>query len=85
MEAMSYGLPMFVSNIAANRETAQPEEIFPVGDVKAIAEKITQFTKNQERYFHPFIFERKRQRLSFEYNWDVIAEKTAQVYESLMD
>jgi glycosyltransferase involved in cell wall biosynthesis len=85
LEAMSYGLPMFVSNIAANRETAQPEEIFPVGDVKALAEKIAQFTNNQERYFHHSIFETKQQRLSFEYNWDVIANKTAHVYESLMD
>ena len=49
LEAMSYDLPILLSDIPANREVAFPGETFPVGNVNALAEKITNFIQNPSR------------------------------------
>lgn len=80
LEAMSYELPMILSDIPANREIAEPLELFPVGDVEALAGKIKSFLDTPELFFSEAVLTRKRHRLDQEFNWDRIAEQTAQIY-----
>lgn len=80
LEAMSYELPMILSDIPANREIAEPQELFPVGDVTALAAKIKSFLDTPELLSSEEALTRKRERLDQEFNWDRIAEQTAQVY-----
>lgn len=76
LEAMSYRLPVVVSDIPANKEVALPEaDYFHVGDIDALADKLAA------------IVVQPLQRIDYDlspYDWDKIAEQTAQVYRSLM-
>jgi glycosyltransferase involved in cell wall biosynthesis len=83
LEAMSYNLPMLLSDIPANREVVSPGETFPVGDVDALAEKLSRFIRNPAEYFEKGIHEERRKRLETEFNWDIIARKTLEVYASV--
>ena len=79
LEAMSYGLSVLVSDIAANREVALPEECyFRCGDIENLAGKIKLLLASQ-----PASAMRKqfRQRIIRDYNWEKIAEQTIAVYE----
>jgi len=80
LEAMSYNLPMVVSDIPANMEVALPEEVFPVGDQEALRQKLEEFLKNPDSLSSSQIMETKKRRLREEFNWDVIAKQTAEVY-----
>lgn len=80
LEAMTYELPMILSDIPANREIAESQELFPVGDVDALAAKIKFFLDSPEILSSEEILFRKRDRLDQEFNWDRIAEQTAMVY-----
>ena len=79
LEAMSYGLPVLVSNIPAHRELNLPQfRFFPAGDVNKLSVKTVELFKrgiSEE--------EREKQRIMIEknYNWDRIAEQTLQVYK----
>jgi len=84
LEAMSYELPMILSDIPANREIAEPQELFPVGDVEALAAKIKSFLDTPELLSSEETLTRKRERLDQEFNWDRIAEQTAQVYGAVV-
>ena len=83
LEAMSFELPMFVSDIPANKEIALPDETFPVGDINALAKKMSDFFSKPTYYFRPENFDIKKQRLMKEYNWDHIAEETIKVYRQI--
>ena len=82
LEAMTYDLPMLLSDIPANMELASPRELFPVGDVDALKEKIARFIQNPSDYFNSQINETRRRRLIEEFDWDLIAKKTGEVYAS---
>jgi len=73
LEAMSYGLPMIVSDIPATRLAGLPQEcFFPVGDADALKQKIT-----------AFIRETPAQKPSYDlscFDWDQIADKTREVF-----
>jgi len=82
LEAMSYQLPVLVSDIAPNKEVSLPEfRSFPVGDIDSLASGI-------ERLFKRGISEeeKKSQHLILEknYNWDRIADQTREVYRSIL-
>ena len=82
LEAMSYQLPVLVSDIPPNREVLLPQSrYFPVGDINLLASGIEQLFKrgiSEE--------EKKEQRrlLKRSYNWDRIAEETRDVYRSVL-
>ncbi|MFH1038801.1 MAG: glycosyltransferase family 4 protein [PVC group bacterium] len=82
LEAISYGLPVLVSDIQPNREVPLPAgRYFPVGDVGRLAEQM-------ERLFRLGITEdeKKSQRELLErlYNWDRISEETGNVYRNVL-
>jgi alpha-maltose-1-phosphate synthase len=74
LEAMSYNLPIIASDIPANRELAQANETFPVGNVDELRRHITEFISS------PVLDQHTRQRVETEFNWDVVAEATERLY-----
>jgi glycosyltransferase involved in cell wall biosynthesis len=78
LEALSYGLPVLVSDIPANKEIELPaERYFRCGDVDDLKEKMEVFLEKglskRER-------EDIRAQIEEKYNWDSIAEQTVEVY-----
>lgn len=83
LEAMSFGLPLIVSDIEANKELADNNEaIFPVGDVEALAGKIKAYTNNNEsiELKESFITKVKKN-----YNWENIAKETLVTYRKAIN
>ena len=75
LEAMSYRLPVIVSNIPANLEVGlKYEHYFQTGNIGQLAEKLHRVMAEECcRIDYPME----------EYDWDVIAEKTMEVYKSI--
>ena len=75
LEAMSYRLPVITSAIPANLEVGLPKACYhEVGDVKALAEKISN------------IVSKPLQRIEYDmakYNWDTIAGQVEEIYQSM--
>lgn len=75
LEAMSYKVPVIVSDIPANKEIGLEKSCyFPVGDVDALATKLQ---KNMDEVCHHVEYDIRK------YNWDVIADQVCKVYQSL--
>lgn len=75
LEAMSYHLPVIVSDIPANLEVGLDEEVyFPMGNVEALEEKLQE---NVDKEYAPIHYD------MIKYNWDTIAEQIAQLYQSI--
>lgn len=83
MEAISHKLPMLVSNIPAIREFALDEETFPVGDIEALSQRLRAFLENPALLNSPKMLIKKIQMLDTEFNWDVIADRTCEVYRAV--
>jgi len=78
LEALSYGLPVLVSDIPANKEVGLPQErYFRCGAVNDLRERIEILLKKR-------LSEEERQgirnQIKKKYDWDVIAEQTIEVY-----
>lgn len=84
LEAMSYNLPILLSDIPANREVARPEETFPVGNREALARKLRAFLDDQSTTVSPRSLSEKQERLKSEFNWDVIAQQTVALYQAVL-
>ena len=82
LEALSYGLPVIASNIAANLELGlSSTSYFELGDVDKLASLISQNTVkpiSTEARMH------LRAWINTRYNWNTIAEKTLKEYRSTM-
>lgn len=77
LEAMSYRVPVVVSDIPANLEVGLDASCyFPVGNVEALTEKLK---KNIDEAYHSVEYDISK------YDWDVIAEQVADVYRHLSD
>ena len=75
LEAMSYRVPVVVSDIPANLEVGlTPSCYFPVGNVDALAEKLQ---KNIDESYHSVEYDISK------YDWDVIAKQVLEVYQQL--
>jgi len=82
LEALSYDLPVLVSNIPAYREIPLPEfRYFKVGDINELVKKMEELIEKEiteeEKIFYRDLLEKK-------YNWDKIAEETYKVYKELV-
>ena len=75
LEAMSYSVPVIVSDIPANKEVGLPEEdYFPVGNVEALAERLSNVIK---RPLTPVPYDMAK------YDWEKIADQLTGVYRLL--
>ena len=75
LEAMSYDLPVIVSNIPANLELGLNYECyFQTGNEKQLREKLQRVLLQE---FSPISYSMD------EYNWDVIAEQVITVYKGM--
>jgi glycosyltransferase involved in cell wall biosynthesis len=82
LEAMSYGLPVLVSDIPANKEVGLPQErYFKCGDVNDLKEKMTALI---ERDLTSDEREKIRGQIEAKYNWDCIAGQTIAVYRKAL-
>ena len=77
LEAISYNLPILASDIPANQELADENEIFPVGDIVVLTKMLNQLIAEGAKEATA------RQRLEQEFNWNVIARKTEETYLSI--
>lgn len=80
LEALSYGLPLLVSDIQPNREITLPEfRYFKVGDIDSLSIKMQELIKkgisNDEKEAFSKI-------LNKDYNWEKIAESTYNLFVS---
>lgn len=78
LEAMSYGLPVLVSDIPANKEVDLPaERFFRCGDTADLLSKLQSLLEK------PLTTEEQkaiRDQIENKYNWDLIAQQTLAVY-----
>jgi glycosyltransferase involved in cell wall biosynthesis len=83
LEAMSYGLPVLVSDIPANKEVKlSAERYFRCGDVDDLKKKMGVLLEKG-------LPEKEQQEMSDQiekkYNWDKIAEQTILVYTKALE
>lgn len=82
LEAMSYGLPVLVSDIPANKEVDLPKERFyKCGDTAELCNKLETLlekplTADEQRS--------TREQIEQKYNWDQIADETIAVYQKAL-
>ena len=77
LEAMSYNLPVLASDIPANKEVNLPPSCYFHYDKKNILENLTEALKQR-------ICDNSRQEYDLtKYDWDTIAEQTANVYSTV--
>jgi len=81
LEAMSYGLPVLISDIPANKEVELPKKrYFRCGDVTDLKDKMgilleQELTEEEQQHI--------RNEIEDKYNWEKIAEETIEVYRKV--
>lgn len=82
LEALGYGLPVLASNIPANRELELPDErYFKAGDAQDLLCKLETLADNMMPQEEK---ERQKKWISESYDWNVVAEKTMDVYKEML-
>ena len=83
LEALSFGLPVVASDIAANLELGlPPEHFFPLGNVDELARRIRGFAIDVSAVERDQRVRSLREWVAARYNWRAIANQTLQVYRS---
>ena len=79
LEAMSYNLPLLVSDIAPHCEADLPQDCyFRVGNVSSLCEKLGS-KLNGDAPSHDF-----SNRMAQQFNWDTVTQKTKAVYDEII-
>lgn len=79
LEAMSYGLPVIASDIPAHLELGLDERCyFPLGDEGQLSDRLKLFERDSEFREQQSQFGKKL--VAEKYDWDEVAENTADVY-----
>jgi glycosyltransferase involved in cell wall biosynthesis len=83
LEALSFGLPVLASDIAANLELdLSHDSYFRMGDVDDLAAALRRTVALAQN------FEQRQRRMAWvmaTYDWDRVAEQTLQVYRAVLD
>lgn len=83
LEALSYGLPVVASDIAANLELGLSEHCyFPLADTVCLSRKLKEFA---ERPLNIHEKQQLREWVGRRYNWTNIASDTLAVYRSVLE
>jgi glycosyltransferase involved in cell wall biosynthesis len=83
LEALSYGLPVLVSDIRSNLEVvSNPAQVFRMGDIQELSTKITVMTAVK---LDPSQREALRHDCFDRYDWQEIAQRTSAAYNELLD
>jgi len=83
LEALSYGVPVLVSDISPNLEVvSDPAHIFPMGDVAELGAKISALA---ELKLDATVREAARRACARRYDWDEIAGRTSAAYDELVN
>jgi len=83
LEAISYGAPVLVSDIEANRELLLPSyRYFSTGNREILARKMIELCNTSVQRSELMA---TKQRITETYNWDRIATATCTVYKELCD
>jgi glycosyltransferase involved in cell wall biosynthesis len=83
LEALSYGLPVLVSDIPAHVEIGLDEKhYFPLGDVHVLAIRLKLFARMRWPQAQR---ERTRRWVADRYDWHAVVEQTISVYRSAME
>jgi glycosyltransferase involved in cell wall biosynthesis len=81
LEALSYGLSVYASDIPANMEVGLPNHhYFSLGNVEQLSRMLKEYSTNN--YGNEGI-RRINTLISEKYNWSTIAQKTLHVYQTL--
>ena len=74
LEAMSYGIPVVASDIPANLEIGLDDcHYFPCGNIEKLADRIDGVISRSDKMHYDMHL----------YNWDIIAQQTADVYNKI--
>jgi glycosyltransferase involved in cell wall biosynthesis len=84
LESLNCGAPILVSDIPPHRELAFVDEMFPVGNVPAMARRIRLHITAAMSAHEGKRHSERRARLQREFDWNRIAEETAVVYRQAM-
>jgi glycosyltransferase involved in cell wall biosynthesis len=83
LEAMSYGLPVLVSDIPPHLELMHdPQRIFPVGDQATLGAKMGELLESPA---DPALAETQIRFIRERFDWDRVAEETRAVYRSVLN
>jgi glycosyltransferase involved in cell wall biosynthesis len=85
LEAMAYGLPVVVSDIAPNIEVVRGGygAVFPVKDVEALKQEMAHYINRPDEAKR--LGESARTRIDAAFSWDAIARQTAGVYQETIN
>jgi glycosyltransferase involved in cell wall biosynthesis len=82
LEALSYGLPVLASDIAANLEIGLSRtSYFPLGDIEALAEQLARLAASPQ---DEAARERRRRWVTERYDWSRVAQRTYEVYDRVV-
>jgi glycosyltransferase involved in cell wall biosynthesis len=81
LEAMAYGLPVIVSDIAPNLEVVRGGygAVFPVKDVEALKQEMAHYINRPDEAKR--LGASAKERIENSFSWDAIARRTAEVYQ----
>lgn len=83
LEAMSYGVPILVSDIKENLDVAEDiGEIFKVNDIIDLKNKLDKLINHKVDF--SLRTEAAKKLIEIKYNWEIIAQKTISLYIRLL-
>lgn len=85
LEAMAYGLPVIVSDIAPNLEVVRGGygAVFPVRNTEALKQELAYYINRPDEAKR--LGDSARMRIDDAFSWDAIARQTVEVYQETID